>query len=196
MAIELGQKRMTAAANSLGFNRKFELDGIPTSKSVYKVDGAEDNELGWSGIGQYTDLTNPFHMMLIMGAIANKGTPVKPYMIDRITTQFGLTTQSGKAQNDSQLLKSTTADKLKAYMRYDVASYYGDGMFPGLAVCAKTGTAEVGGGKNPNGWMVGFSSNNKTPLAFAIVVENTNSGMKSAGQIASVLMNSAAKTLK
>ena len=196
MAIELGQKRMTAAANSLGFNRKFDLDGIPTSKSVYKVDGAQDNELGWSGVGQYTDLTNPFHMMLIMGAIANKGTPVKPYIINRITTQFGLVTQSGKTQNESQLIKPTTADKLKTYMRYDVASYYGDGMFPGLAVCAKTGTAEVGGGKNPNGWMVGFSSNDKTPFAFAIVVENTNSGMKSAGQIASVLMNSAAKTLE
>jgi penicillin-binding protein A len=196
IAIELGQKNMTDAANSLGFNRSFDLDGIPTSKSVYKVDGTEDNELGWSGVGQYTDLTNPFHMMLMMGAIANGGAPVKPYLIERITTQFGLTTQSGRTQKDPQLIKPATAEKLKSYMRYNVTSAYGDNMFPGLAVCAKTGTAEVGGGKNPNGWMVGFSSNSNSPLAFAIVVENTKSGISSAGQIASALMTAAAKTLK
>nr|WP_319489900.1 penicillin-binding transpeptidase domain-containing protein [uncultured Caproiciproducens sp.] len=196
IAIELGKEKMTAAANSLGFNRSFDLDGISTSKSVYKVDGAADNELGWSGVGQYTDLTNPFHMMLMMGAIANDGIPVKPYLISSITTPFGLTTQSGHTKMETQLLKASTAEKLKQYMRYNVSSYYGDKMFPGLAVCAKTGTAEVGGGKNPNGWMVGFSSNENTPLAFAVVVENTKSGMSSAGQIASALMTAAAKTMK
>jgi penicillin-binding protein A len=196
IAVELGQKKMTDMANSAGFNRSFELDGIPTSKSVYKVTGAADNELGWSGVGQYTDLTNPFHMMLMMGAIANGGTPVKPYVIKQISTQFGLTTQAGKTQNDTQLFKPDTAQKLKAYMRYNVSSYYGDKMFPGLAVCAKTGTAEVGDGKSPNGWMVGFSSNDSTPLAFAIIVENAKTGMTSAGEIASALMTSAAKTIK
>ncbi len=196
IAIELGQKKMTDAANAAGFNRSFDLDGIPTSKSVYKVNGVADNELGWSGVGQYTDLTNPYHMMLMMGAIANGGTPVKPYLIDRITTQFGLPTQVGRTQNEAQLFKKETADRLKTYLRYNVSSYYGDKRFPGLAVCAKTGTAEVGGGKDPNGWMVGFSSNSDTPLAFAIVVENSKSGMTSAGEIASALMTAAAKTLK
>lgn len=196
IAIELGADKMTAAANSLGFNRSFDLDGITTSKSVYKVDGAQPNELGWSGVGQYTDLTNPFHMMLMEGAIANDGVPVKPYLISSITTPFGLTTQSGHTNTGDRLLKASTAEKLKQYMRYNVSSYYGDGMFPNLAVCAKTGTAEVGGGKKPNGWMVGFSSNESTPLAFAVVVENTKSGISSAGQIASALMTAAAKTVK
>ncbi|WP_312691801.1 penicillin-binding transpeptidase domain-containing protein [Caproiciproducens sp.] len=196
IAIELGADKMTAAANSLGFNRSFDLDGITTSKSVYKVDGAQPNELGWSGVGQYTDLTNPFHMMLMEGAIANDGVPVKPYLISSITTPFGLTTQSGHTNTGDRLLKASTAQKLKQYMRYNVSSYYGDGLFPNLAVCAKTGTAEVGGGKKPNGWMVGFSANENTPLAFAVVVENTKSGISSAGQIASALMTAAAKTLK
>jgi peptidoglycan glycosyltransferase len=132
----------------------------------------------------------------MMGAIANGGTPVKPYVVERITTQFGLPTQVGRTQNEAQLFKKETADRLKTYMRYNVSSYYGDKRFPGLAVCAKTGTAEVGGGKDPNGWMVGFSSNSDTPLAFAIVVENSKSGMTSAGEIASALMTAAAKTLK
>ena len=196
IAIELGSKKMTDMANAMGFNRSFDLDGITTSKSVYNVTGAQENELGWSGVGQYTDLTNPYHMMLLMGAIANGGTPAEPYVIDRITTQFGLTTRTGSTRKGSQLLLPATAARLKTYMRYDVTNAYGDGLFPGLAVCAKTGTAEVGGGKNPNGWMVGFSSNTDTPLAFAIVVENSRTGIGSAGQIASAVMAAAAKIVK
>lgn len=196
ITIELGKDKMTQKANELGFNRSFDLDGIATSKSVYNVSGAEPNELGWSGVGQYTDLTNPYHMLLLMGAIANNGTPVNPYIIQRITTPFGLPTRIGSTQTGSRLLSAQTAERLKNYMRYNVTSYYGDGLFSGLAVCAKTGTAEVGGGKNPNGWMVGFSSKSSTPLAFAIVVENSKTAIGSAGQVASALMAAAAKSVK
>jgi peptidoglycan glycosyltransferase len=196
IAIELGPQKMTAAANAMGFNKSFVMDGISTSKSVYKVDGAKPNELGWSGVGQYTDLTNPYHMMLLMGAIANDGVPVQPYVISRITTPFGLPSKVGSTQTANRLLSAATAKRLKTYMRYNVTSEYGDSLFPGLAVCAKTGTAEIGEGKLPNGWMVGFSSNEKTPLAFAVVVENGKSGIRSAGQIASALMNAAAKNIK
>lgn len=196
IAIELGRDKMTAMANQLGFNRTFSLDGITTSKSVYHVTGTQDNELGWSGVGQYTDLTNPYHMMLLMGAIANGGTPVQPYLIQKITSSFGLVTQTGSAKTGEKLLSTQTAARLKTYMRYDVTKEYGDSMFPGLDVCAKTGTAEVGGGKKPNGWMVGFSSDSATPLAFAVVVENSRTGIGSAGQIASVLMKAAAKKMQ
>lgn len=196
LATELGKDKMTAMANQMGFNKSFSLDGIPTSKSVYNVSGAEQQDLAWSGIGQYTDTTNPFHMMLLMGAIANEGVPVTPYLIQSITSSYGLTTQSGHTANGTRLLKSETAAQLKTFMRYNVTNDYGDSMFPGLAVCAKTGTAEVGGGKEPNGWMVGFSSNEKTPLAFAVVVEEGNYGRTSAGPIASALMAAAAQNMQ
>lgn len=196
IAVSLGKDKMTAMANRMGFNRTFSLDGITTSKSVYNVSGAQDNELGWSGVGQYTDLTNPYHMLLLMGAIANDGTPVQPYLVQKITTPFGLVTKSGAARDGEKLLSAQTAARLKTYMRYNVTKEYGDGLFPGLAVCAKTGTAEVGGDKLPNGWMVGFSSDNATPLAFAVVVENSKTGIGSAGQVASALMQAAAKTVR
>jgi peptidoglycan glycosyltransferase len=195
LAMELGADKITAKANEMGFNRSFSLDGIPTSRSVYNVKAAQQQDLAWSGIGQYTDTTNPYHMMLLMGAIANGGTPVTPYIIQNITTSYGLTTQSGHTNTGTRLLQTDTADQLKTFMRYDVTSDYGDGMFPGLAVCAKTGTAEVGGGKQPNGWMIGFSSNADTPLAFAVVVEEGNYGRTSAGQIASAIMSAAAKDM-
>lgn len=193
LAIELGKEKMTAQADEMGFNKSFALDGIPTSKSQYNVADAQQNDLGWSGVGQYTDLTNPYHMMLLMGAIADGGTPTNPYMIESITTHFGLVTKAGRTQKGTQLLQADTAAKLKELMRNNVMSEYGDGMFPNMAVCAKTGTAEVGGGKKPNAWIVGFSSSDSTPYAFAVVVENGNSGIKAAGGVASAMMKEAAK---
>ena len=194
IAIEVGAAKMTAMAGQLGFNRSFSLDGIPAAKSSYHVDGAQSNELGWSGVGQYTDLANPFQMLVAMGAVANGGTPVAPYMIKEITSPLGLPLKSGSAAEGGQMLSPGTDARLKTYMRYNVTHEYGDGLFPGLAVCAKTGTAEVGGGKNPTTWMVGFSSDDSTPLAFVVLVENSAAGsVASAGSIASALMTAAAK---
>ena len=65
-------------------------------------------------------------------------------------------------------------------------------MFPGLTVCAKTGTGEIGEDKNPNGWMTGFTLDSDCPLAFTIVVENSGFGMAQAGPIAQQLLQSAA----
>ena len=81
-------------------------------------------------------------------------------------------------------------------MRYNVEKNYGNSMFPGLNVCSKTGTAEVGENKKPHGWMVGFSANEDTPLAFTVVVENSGYGSKTAGPIASSIMKNAAQNLK
>lgn len=193
LAVELGEDKMTAEANTMGFNRSFSVDGVDTSKSKYEVKGVEKQALAWSGIGQHTDMTNPYHMMLLMGAIANGGTPTQPYFIQQVKNSLGMVQQQGKAQPGTALVNSSTAQTLQQLMRYNVTNDYGDDMFPGMSVCAKTGTAEVGGGKKPNGWIVGFSSDPKTPYAFAVVVEEGNYGRTSAGPIAKAIMTQAKK---
>lgn len=193
IAVELGADKLTAQADEMGFNRNFSLDGIPTAKSVYQVTGAQPNELAWSGVGQYTDLANPYHMLVLMNAIANGGVYQQPYLIQSVTTPLGIPTKTGGSKTGERLLETDTAGRLAGYMRYNVTSGYGDSLFPGLAVCAKTGTAEVGTVKKPNCWMVGFSSNADTPLAFVVMVENSNSSIGTAGRIASSLMSAAAK---
>ena len=88
------------------------------------------------------------------------------------------------------------ASELHSLMRYTISDYYGDAMFEGLTVCAKTGTAEVGDDKLPNGWMVGYSTDEDAPLAFAVVVEEGDYGFYSAGPIARIAMLGAAETLR
>ena len=145
---------------------------------------------------RYTDLVNPMHLNILMGAIANGGVYVTPYYIDSIKTPFGLPTYVGYGTPGERLLKAETADALKDIMRYTVETNYGDSMFPGLTVCAKTGTGEIGEDKNPNGWMTGFTLDSDCPLAFTIVVENSGFGMAQAGPIAQQLLQSAAAIVR
>lgn len=183
LAIDLGKSNMTKMANEMGFNKNFSFDRLTTKKSVYDVSDADDYYLGWSGVGQYKDLLNPMHSNILMGSIANSGEAVLPCIVKRDQVN----------KKVERFLTKEVADKLKEMMRYNVTANYGDSMFPGLNVCAKTGTAEVGENQKPHGWMVGFSANEDTPLAFSVVVENAGYGSKTAGPIASKVLNLAAK---
>ena len=73
-------------------------------------------------------------------------------------------------------------------LRENVSDYYGDALFPDLQAGAKTGTAEVGEGKEDTAWIIGFLQNPKTPYAFAVVIEEGGSGYRAAGSVASEVL--------
>ena len=68
-------------------------------------------------------------------------------------------------------------------------------LFGGLSVCAKTGTGEIGEGREPNAWMVGYAQDEDCPLAFACVVEEAGFGYSYAGPVAQAAMIKAAEKL-
>ena len=65
---------------------------------------------------------------------------------------------------------------LQEMLRNNVQTYYGDESFPGLTVCAKSGTAEVGGDRKPNAMFTGFVADDKYPLAFIVAIEDGGYG--------------------
>ncbi len=188
IAARLGKDKMTAMAEKLGFNSSVIVNGTETARQVYNVSKADENGLGWSGIGQYTVEANPMQMAIMCGAIANGGTAVLPNEI-----KSGVMEINGGTKD---MIDSDLAAKLDEYMRYDVTSYYGDSLFPSLTVCAKTGTAEVGENKEPHAWMVGYSQDEDAPLAFAVIVENGGYGFSTAGPVAVAAMEACASVLR
>lgn len=190
IGIELGKSKMKKKLEEFGFNNPQYFDGIEIAKSEYDASNASAADLGWSAIGQYTDRVNPMHMLKIMGAIANKGIPVEPFLVKSVSSVGDVTSSVTSKHAGKRMMNVSTADKLKEIMRYTMKNQYGDSLFPGTCMCAKTGTAEVGEGKLSHGWMVGFSYDEKFPVAFAVVVEHGDFGIKSAGPIASVMLKS------
>lgn len=192
IAIELGTERLTQTASFLGFNSAFKLGSIVVAKSTFNVEKANDCDLGWAGIGQYTTLVNPFHMMLILGAVANGGECPEPYIVDSIVSPAGIE-RSGSEDKTGLKMDGTTALRLKTMLRSNVKNSYGDSRFSGLEMCGKTGTAEVEGDK-PHSWFAGFSSREDLPLAVIAVVENAGSGSGAAITAANRVMQQLAKT--
>ena len=191
LAIDLGAETLQKYADKLGFNSSAEIDGIKAKASRIDLSNIRKVDLGWAGMGQYTDLVNPLSYLTIMGAIANEGKAVKPYMIESVTTAEGIKIGSSSTDYTSQLFSKTTANKLKEMMRYTVSSTYGDHRFPGLSICAKTGTAEVDDGITPHSWFVGFNMNDDCPLAFVVVAENAGAGVGVARTVANKTLQAA-----
>ena len=77
-----------------------------------------------------------------------------------------------------------------------LASVMPEYTFGSLSVRAKTGTAEVGEDKRPNAWMVGFSTDQDAPLAFACVVEEAGFGSQYARPIAETAMQKCAEAIR
>ena len=191
LAVELGGKTMADYAEKAGLLDSLSVSGISTAKGSYSEAEAGSADLGWSGVGQYLDLVNPAAMMTYMGTIANEGTVVAPRLIHRETSASGLPGGFYTPQSHASALRSQTLETLGEMMRNNVVSHYGQSQFGELPVCAKSGTAEVGGGKRPHAWFVGFVDDPDHPLAFSVTVENGGSGAGTAGGIAAKLLKEA-----
>lgn len=188
LAAELGGDTMTKYVEQAGLTRRMSVDGIMTAAGHYDVSEADKGQIGWSGVGQYTDTVNPCNMMTYMGAIANGGTAAVPRLILDITTPSGIPTSWQRTEETDTLVQASTASQVKEMMKNNVVQTYGTDRFRGLDIGAKSGTAEVGGDKRPNAWFAGFLDNPEHPYAFIVLVENGGGGASVAGEIAATVL--------
>lgn len=185
LALELGPDTLEAYADRFQLTQSVTVNGLQTAVGNFTQAKPDTADLAWSGIGQYNDTVCPANMLRFVGAIANGGDAVDMSLIrDR-----GI---SGLIPPGSErFMSKSTAEKIATMMNYNVYKTYGEKSFPGLELYAKSGTAEVGGGKSPNAWFVGFITNDEYPLAFVVVVENGGGGSKTAGPVANAVMQAA-----
>ncbi len=175
IAEKVGKSNMSKYVKQFGVTKALSFDGITTAKGKYDIQDAGPVSFAWSCIGQHSDLVNPARFMTFMGAIANDGSAAEPYVMDTVT-HGGETTYEAKVQKTGRILPKETAQKVQEYMRHNVQQVYGDWNFPGLTVCAKSGTSQLGGEQAPNAMFAGFLEDEKYPLAFMVVVENGGYG--------------------
>ena len=194
LAVELGADKLTATAKEYGFGDQYEFGNQQTAGSVFNLKNATTGDIAWAGVGQYTTLVNPYHMLTVMGSIANGGEAVLPYTVSRILTPDGDVVKETEPVTVSYI-SSGVADEVSDLMRFVVTDKYGDDTFKNLSMCGKTGTAEVEDGKEPHSWFVGFSQNSSCPVAIVVVVENGGWGSEAAMPIASTVMAEIYKTM-
>ena len=175
IAEQLGKTNMVKAVEKYQLTQPLSFDDITTAAGNYNVADTAPVTFAWSCIGQHSNLVNPARFMTFMGAIANGGSAAEPYLMARVESG-GKTTYEADIQKTGRLMSQEIADSVKAYMRKNTELVYGDWNFPGLKVCAKSGTSQLGGGQKSNAMFAGFVDSEEYPLAFMVVVENGGYG--------------------
>lgn len=174
LSLELGSDTLVQTAQRLGIAGSLTLDGAATASGKIVPAEAGSSDEAWLGIGQYTDLVTPYSMLRLCAAIANGGTAVTPTLV------------CGGVGGGAVLMDAETAEYVGDCMNYDVVYGYGRDRFPGLDLCAKSGTAEVGDGTT-HAWFVGYLRSG-APVAFAVMLEHGGSGLLQAGGVANSVL--------
>ena len=194
IALELGGETLEQYARQFGVADSITFDGITTAAGNFEAAQAADVNVAWSAIGQYNDQINPCAFLNFVGAVANEGKGVSPYLVERIRVGDS-TTYSAQVQKNDRIMSATTAKKVMEYMAFNVEDKYGSENFGGMKACAKTGTAEVGGDKKPNAMLAGFVTDEEYPLAFIVCVEDAGYGKTVCVPIADRVLSACADAL-
>ena len=189
IAVELGAETLAEYTEKAGLTDSYSIDGLPTAKGSFDFAGITDGQLGWAGVGQHRDQVNPASLMIYMGAVANGGKAAEPYLIGRTTSALGLPSLPHLTTHTRRLVDADTAEMLADLMANNVTQTYGADRFPGMDICAKSGTAEVGEGQTPHAWFAGFLRGEETPYAFVVLVENGGGGSSVAGTVAAKVLD-------
>lgn len=189
LAAELGGETLQCYAEKAGLTASYSVSTVDTARGRFDLTGLDEGQLAWSGVGQGNDLVNPCAMMVWMGAIANGGKAAVPYYAERTVDFLGIPHSLHHSAKTDRLVSADTAARLTELMANNVDVTYGASRFPNMDLCAKSGTAEVGDGKSPHAWFVGFLRNEDAPYAFAVLVENGGGGSSVAGSVAAKVLD-------
>lgn len=194
VAVELGGETLQKYAQKAGLCESFSCDGYQTAAGSIALSDADEGDVAWAGIGQYTDQVSAYAFMRFMGIVAGGGEAAEPYLMSAVE-RGGKTVYTAKTESTGRVLKKETAQTLSEMMRYNVESVYGAWQFGGLNVCAKSGTAELEQ-QTPHAMFAGFVQDEECPLAFVVFVENGGSGSAVAAPIAAKVLTVCAEEMR
>ncbi|NYJ03618.1 peptidoglycan glycosyltransferase [Nocardioides thalensis] len=172
MAVELGEDALREQAEEFGFNSD-SFDDLPSSvESVFPTGDLEDTFLAQTGFGQFEVQATPLQMAMVAAAVANRGTLMKPYLVEEVQSAEYETLETtdpeelrsaigaGAAQDLTDLLVATVDEGTA-----NVAA------IPGLSVAGKTGTAQRGDGLPPYAWFTSFAPAENAEVAVAVMIQ-------------------------
>ena len=180
LALDMGANIMAEYAEKYDLSDRTTVSRITTAKGNFDEAASGSVNLAWSGVGQFTNTVNPATMLRFVGAIANDGTALDLYYLKRTGISSFIPPRSERIMPRNTAVQ--VADLIEIQNRQN---------FPGLDIYAKSGTAQVGGGREPHAWYAGYITNTNYPLAFVVIVENGGGGTAEAAPIANRVLQEA-----
>jgi peptidoglycan glycosyltransferase len=175
LGVTLGKNRIRDMATAFGINDQgFQVPLTVHGSTIGPIQ--DEAALAQSSIGQRDVQLSPLQAAMISAAIANKGTLMKPYLVDSIQAPDLSVIDQTSPEKMSQPISSDIAGQLTKMMTSVVDR--GTGMkarISGVQVAGKTGTAEVGTTGDqaaPHTWFTGFAPADNPKIAVAVFIKN------------------------
>ncbi|WP_328692810.1 penicillin-binding transpeptidase domain-containing protein [Streptomyces phaeochromogenes] len=177
LGVDVGKEDMLETAKKFGFN---EEQFVPIRSSASNFPEKMDRpQTALSSIGQFETATTPLQMAMVASAIANDGTLMKPYMVDKLQAPGLDVIEQTEPSKMSEPLSEKNAQILQSMMETVVKEGTGTkGQIneAGVTVGGKTGTAQRGvdNSENPYAWFISYAKldDGSSPVAVAVVVED------------------------
>jgi penicillin-binding protein A len=149
LGMHLGDNAIRQQAEKFGMNNPDLRIPIPVAQSSYPpiVDHNPDFT-AYSAIGQYNDQVSPLQEAMFSAAIANHGTLMTPYLVQKITAPDLTPLYTATPTTLSQAVSPSVAGEVGQMMISVVQQPYGTAhntaFLPNIQIAAKTGTAQNG----------------------------------------------------
>jgi peptidoglycan glycosyltransferase len=205
VAEHVGRPTMTDYMKRFGFYAKPPLDypsgqvraSVPVDSHGHPYPpGSPNEDIGRIGIGQGGLLVTPLQMAMVAAAVANHGTLMKPYFVDKVVDSDGRTVKTIDPSVYHQVMKASTAQALSQMMRRVVEEGTGTpAQLGGISVAGKTGTASIGapGSGLTEPWFLGFAPAEDPKVAVAVTIAQTQGGF--GGTVAAPIAKAVIQTL-
>ncbi|MEV0990488.1 penicillin-binding protein 2 [Streptomyces sp. NPDC049949] len=184
LAHQLGQDKMRAMAEKLGFNTEAATPVSARPASKYPTNKMSVDQVAQTGIGQFDVQATPLQMAMVTAAIENGGKLVAPHSVSEVTDANGNVLESFRNPKSEQVMKAKTASMLQDAMR-TVATEGGGkpAQVAGAEVGGKTGTAQRGVNNSlpPLAWFTSYGKLGGKQIAVAIVIENSDTDRSEIG---------------
>lgn len=174
IGLSLDKNAYLETAEDLLFNKSLPstLDYTKSSFAVTKE--TSSSEIMMTAMGQGKTTVSPYHMALITSAVANGGTLMEPYLVEKVTNHTGTEISKNVPKSYKKLMSSEEASQLKEYMTAVVTEGTAS-LFNGSSytIGGKTGTAEysMDDGEKTHSWFIGFTNIDNPELVISVIVE-------------------------
>ncbi len=183
----LGITKMNLYARRFGLGVK---TGLELGESAGVLAGPEERAASggswWDGntveaaVGQDDNLFSPLQLATYCATLANKGVRLQPHLLDKITdyAQQKVISSAQPKQAANVGVSDSYQEYVKAAMRSVATGGTAASVFKdyGVAIAAKTGTAELGTNGSDNVTFIGYAPYDDPQIAVAVVLEHGATG--------------------
>lgn len=183
----LDPSKWSSLCNSLYYNKTLPVGELEQKASAFPVTKTDtQGDIMQAAIGQGSVLTTPLQNVFLVSAALNKGTLMKPYLVDHIEDTYGNVVTQNEPSAASSPISEEEAKKLEQYMRETVISGTATALNTSrYQAGGKTGSAQFKeGSSDSHAWFVGYAKKDGKKLAVSIIVEGAGTGSAHAVPIA------------